>query len=114
MTDYPKSFDATVWTKDFLAEFFKPEHAANLHGLTRRWFGAALTRGFDEAAAMADYTAWAVERWHAQVGSMPLHWIHREVLDTTYREIIRKYGGDDIVLCGPTHAQLVARERTST
>lgn len=51
---------------------------------------------------------WAVERWNAEVSNRPLINIHRRSLDGTWRQVIRKCGGDDIALIGPTHDQLIA------
>lgn len=51
---------------------------------------------------------WAVDRWHAEVSQRPLINIHRRTLDETWRQIIRKLGGDPVDLCGPAHADLLA------
>lgn len=51
---------------------------------------------------------WAVERWHAEVANRPLRNIHRRTLDDTWRQVIRRFGGDDEMLIGPRHDDLVA------
>lgn len=50
---------------------------------------------------------WAVEQWNAEVANRPLRNVHRRALDTTWRKVIRHFGGDHIALCGPTHDELV-------
>jgi hypothetical protein len=50
---------------------------------------------------------WAVERWEAEVKNRPLTNIHRRTLDDTWRQVIRKFGGDDRELIGPTHDELL-------
>lgn len=52
--------------------------------------------------------AWAVERWRAEVANRPLVNVHRRGLDTAWRQVIRRFGGDDEALCGPRHDDLVA------
>jgi hypothetical protein len=54
---------------------------------------------------------WAVERWNAEVKHRPLQNIHRRTLDDLWRQVIRKHGGDDTALCGPTHDELCVREK---
>ena len=51
---------------------------------------------------------WAVDRWHAEVASRPLVNVHRRALDDTWRQIIRRLGGDAGLLCGPAHDELLA------
>ena len=51
---------------------------------------------------------WAVQRWEAEVKNRPLQNIHRRTLDDTWRQVIRHLGGDDIMLCGPAHDELLA------
>lgn len=53
---------------------------------------------------------WAVGRWNAEVLLRPLQNIHRRALDTTWRQVIRHFGGDDEQLCGPRHDQLVEEQ----
>jgi len=50
---------------------------------------------------------WAVSRWNAEVANRPLKNVHRRSLDTTWRQVIRQFGGDDVALCGPPHDALV-------
>lgn len=54
-----------------------------------------------------DVVDWAVIRWEAEVKNRPLQNIHRRSLDDTWRQIIRHFGGDDRMLVGPTHDELV-------
>lgn len=60
--------------------------------------------------AKLDIMQWAVARWEVEVRDQPLHNVHRRTLDRTWRQIIRKYGGDDEVLIGPSHDELVSRQ----
>lgn len=53
---------------------------------------------------------WAVGRWNAEVLNRPLRNVHRRSLDTTWRQVIRHFGGDDVELCGPRHDELVAEQ----
>lgn len=46
---------------------------------------------------------WAVDRWHDEVASRPMVNVHRPALDGTWRQVIRHFGGDDVLLCGPDH-----------
>lgn len=54
---------------------------------------------------------WVVERWHAEVSQRPLHNVHRRSLDDTWRQVIRRLGGDPVDLCGPNHDSLFAAHR---
>lgn len=54
---------------------------------------------------------WAVERWHLEVSQRPLVNVHRRSLDDTWRQVIRKLGGDPIDLCGPGHDALLAQSQ---
>lgn len=54
---------------------------------------------------------WAVGRWEAEVSLRPLHNVHRRSLDDTWRQVIRRIGGDDKALCGPVHDELFAAHR---
>lgn len=56
---------------------------------------------------------WATDRWHAEVASRPLNNVHRRTLDTTWRQMIRRLGGDDTDLCGPRHDALLGKEGES-
>jgi len=62
----------------------------------------------EDEETMNEHIRWAVERWNAEVKNRPLQNIHRRSLDTTWRQVIRHYGGDDEGLCGPPHDELVA------
>lgn len=50
---------------------------------------------------------WAIERWQSEVAHRPLQNIHRRTLDDTWRQVIRHFGGDDELICGPRHDELV-------
>ena len=51
---------------------------------------------------------WAVERWNSEVANRPLINIHRRSLDDTWRQLIRKLGGDPNELLGPDHSSLLS------
>lgn len=53
---------------------------------------------------------WAVSRWRAEVESRPLRNVHRRPLDTTWRQVIRRFGGDPDALVGPSHDTLACAE----
>jgi hypothetical protein len=50
---------------------------------------------------------WVVERWNEEVANRPMVNIYRRILDTTWRQVLRRLGGDDRALLGPTHAELL-------
>jgi hypothetical protein len=51
---------------------------------------------------------WAIERWVSEVSLRPLINIHRRSLDDTWRQVIRKLGGDPNKLLGPDHSSLLS------
>lgn len=53
---------------------------------------------------------WACERWRAEVANRPLVNTHRRALDTTWRQVVRHFGGDDVALLGPCHDDLVSAQ----
>jgi hypothetical protein len=55
----------------------------------------------------ATFLEWAVERWHAEVAQRPMENVHRRPLDDTWRQVIKRLGGDDTILCGPAHDKLL-------
>jgi hypothetical protein len=57
-----------------------------------------------------DAVNWAVSRWEAEVKNRPLQNIHRRSLDDTWRQVIRRFGGDDVGLCGLSHDDLLAAQ----
>ncbi|MCV0057045.1 hypothetical protein KUC69_01420 [Pseudomonas aeruginosa] len=59
-------------------------------------------------AERAKLLEWAVGRWHAEVSLRPLINVHRRALDDTWRQVIRRLGGDTGLLCGPSHDELLA------
>lgn len=52
--------------------------------------------------------AWAASRWTAEVANRPVQNVHRRALDTTWRQVIRHFGGDDVALCGAPHDELLS------
>ncbi|MCF6780873.1 hypothetical protein [Stutzerimonas stutzeri] len=50
---------------------------------------------------------WVVDRWHAEVANRPLINLHRRTLDSTWRQVIRRLGEDDVVLIGPRHDDML-------
>lgn len=52
---------------------------------------------------------WAADRWRAEVQNRPLQNVHRRALDTTWRQVMRHFGGDPDVLVGPSHDELADR-----
>ena len=61
-----------------------------------------------EVQRLREVLEWAVDRWHAEVASRPLVNVRRRALDDTWRQIIRRLGGDAGLLCGPAHDELLA------
>ncbi|MCY1389108.1 hypothetical protein D9M71_38980 [compost metagenome] len=61
-----------------------------------------------QAGQVPELLEWAVQRWMAEVSNRPLHNVHRRALDDTWRQIIRRLGGDTGLLCGPVHDELLA------
>lgn len=59
------------------------------------------------AESKGELLDWAVERWHSEVSQRPMHNVHRRSLDDTWRQIIRRLGGDTGLLCGPAHDDLL-------
>lgn len=64
-----------------------------------------MTRNPDE-----QHLAWAVEKWKAEVLHRPLRNIHRRALDGTWRQVMRRFGGDPVALVGPSHDDLLDME----
>jgi hypothetical protein len=58
----------------------------------------------------ANHLAWTVERWRAEVLARPLRNIHRRALDGTWRQVMRRMGGDPDALVGPCHDELLAMD----
>lgn len=52
--------------------------------------------------------SFAVDRWLAEVSNRPLVNKNRRTLDDTWRQVIRRFGGDPDVLLGPPHDELAA------
>jgi hypothetical protein len=55
---------------------------------------------------------WAIERWTDEVANRPLINVRRRTLDSTWRQVIRYAGGDDVLLVGPRHDDLVASNQS--
>lgn len=56
-----------------------------------------------------DHLAWACEKWQREVSNRPLRNVHRRTLDDTWRQVIRRLGGDpSILLPMADHDTLVA------
>lgn len=55
-----------------------------------------------------DLLSWAVNRWREEVEHRPLVNVHRRTLDDTWRQVVRKLGGDPDALLGPCHDVLLA------
>ncbi|AWB21194.1 hypothetical protein DA075_09945 [Methylobacterium currus] len=56
----------------------------------------------------AAHLEWAVSRWNAEVANRPVRNVHRRALDDTWRQAIRRFGGDPDALVGPSHDALIA------
>jgi len=65
-----------------------------------------------ERARVPEMLDWAVSRWMAEVSNRPLVNKNRRSLDDAWRQVIRHCGGDDAVLCGPRHDDLLAAAPT--
>lgn len=61
-------------------------------------------------ATADDIVKWACERWRFEVGQRPIANVHRRSLDDVWRQVVRRYGGNDRELLGPTHDELRAAE----
>lgn len=51
--------------------------------------------GTYEGPDMKDNLDWAVGRWKGEVLERPMSNIYRRVLDDTWRQVIRRFGGND-------------------
>ena len=58
-----------------------------------------LMEAIKERLASGGDLRWAVERWTEEVKNRPLENIHRRTLDETWRQVIRRLGGNDAELC---------------
>nr|USU32973.1 hypothetical protein NG677_04520 [Methylobacterium sp. OTU13CASTA1] len=57
----------------------------------------------DVEIAVREALYWAVSRWKAEVENRPMQNVHRRTLDTTWRQVMRYFGGDPDALVGPSH-----------
>lgn len=80
MSDTPKT-DAITYTLvcDYWQEHVKVCDPENVKEIERE---------------LASLLGWAVERWNAEVKDRPLENINRRPLDDTWRQVIRKLGGN--------------------
>ncbi|HEJ9831255.1 TPA: hypothetical protein SMN94_006520, partial [Pseudomonas aeruginosa] len=81
---------------------------AELEGKLTDWVHEGFRLNEALAVAKAQHSVpelleWAVGRWHAEVSLRPLINVHRRALDDTWRQVIRRLGGDTGLLCGPSH-----------
>jgi hypothetical protein len=60
------------------------------------------------ATQAGELLGWAIGRWTDEVANRPLINVHRRTLDSTWRQVIKYAGGDDVLLIGPRHDDLVA------
>ena len=77
-------------------------------GCADEYKSASLSDVLSLRARYADLLSWAVGRWDAEVKNRPLVNVHRRSLDDTWRQVIRRLGGDAGLLCGPAHDELLA------
>ena len=108
-----------------LPENFSPDGGISFAPTYNTWGGGTARAepvgtnlfSFDQAKAMvlhiigdpsagADPLSWAVECWHREVFHRPLTNVYRRVLDDTWRQVIRHFGGDPDKLIGPDHDTL--------
>jgi hypothetical protein len=82
------------------------EHVRDMRGA--QVIARAGLTGRPHPATDARHLAWAVGEWHASVAHRPLRNIYRRALDDIWRQVIRRFGGDDVALVGPRHDDLVA------
>lgn len=54
---------------------------------------------------------WAVGKWKESVANRPLSNVHRRALDTSWRSVMRHFGGDPEALVGPSHDDLVNTDK---
>jgi hypothetical protein len=95
-------------TKLFKSYAWAGWQAARAHPIAEP---AALTNESQEG--YFNVVQWAVERWHAEVFKRPLDNVHRRSLDDTWRQVIRRWGGDPDVLVGLSHDALTAARPAS-
>lgn len=51
---------------------------------------------------------WARERWNLEVSNRPMRNVYRRILDDTWRQVMRYFGGNPDELVGPDHDTLLA------
>lgn len=84
----------------------QPYDESKLHSAIAAMLAAA--PGNSAQHSVPELLEWAVGRWHAEVSLRPLINVHRRALDDTWRQVIRRLGGDTGLLCGPSHDELLA------
>ena len=92
--EYAKGRDPLYTTRQ--ADYMKAHEAARTKAMRAAQEGGAVQ--------------WACERWRAEVANRPLVNTHRRALDTTWRQVVRHFGGDDVALLGPCHDDLVSAQ----
>lgn len=83
----------------FISSAFLPYKAFQAGASWQRTQAAGVPEGLLE---------WAVGRWHSECLHRPLQNVHRRSLDDTWRQVIRRLGGDPDYLLGPDHSTLLA------
>lgn len=88
------------------------DESIDLTEMVKRHVAAPPTQAIAEVVTderiKTDLLNWAVDKWYGEVSNRPVVNIHRRSLDDTWRQVIRKLGGDDVLLCGLRHDDLVA------
>ena len=65
-----------------------------------------------ERTCAGNALSWAVDRWNDEVKYRPLVNKNRRALDDTWRQVMRRFGGDPDQLVGPSHDALLATPPT--
>ena len=115
MTDNPTTPEAAERAR---FEAWAKLQSLRLHryGMNNELYGSNSTQLAFEAwntalaAQEGGAVQWACERWRAEVANRPLVNTHRRALDTTWRQVVRHFGGDDVALLGPCHDDLVSAQ----
>lgn len=99
-----------VMTKDSFCEAERLEEGLSVVRRIRSALEAETGGGESGCAFNNDHLAWACERWRREVAHRPLRNVHRRTLDDTWRQVIRRLGGDpNILLPMADHDSLVAK-----
>ena len=84
-----------------------------IHNDTKIRFRREAQTVIDAVGGSAVLIEWVVSRWEAEVKNRPLRNIYRRVLDDTWRQVLRRLGGDPEARLGPRHDALLDAEQTS-